>query len=108
MFFGVYICAAGLFLALSLLLFPAVGRRQRRFILLALSLPLVGLVSFIALSAWLGLLQFGAPQSYSYPADYLGRGLPGWVAMLLPILGALSPLSLAYWLNHRIQREGYA
>ena len=59
---------------------------------------------FGALSAWLGLMQFGVPQSYNYPSDYLGRGPLGWAVMHILILGLLSPLALALWLSRQAPR----
>jgi hypothetical protein len=100
-FIGVYLCVAGLFLVLSLLFFPAVGQRLRLYTLLSILVPLAGLALFIASSAWLEVIKFGVPQSYSYPGDYLARGLLGWAAMLIPILGVLFPLALAFWLSRK-------
>jgi hypothetical protein len=43
----------------------------------------------------MGLMQFGVTADYSYPNDYLAAGPAGWIVMLLPIAGVLSPIGVA-------------
>ena len=104
MILGVYCFLGMLFVVAGLLLFPAARKERVRFVLLASLIILVGLVIFEALSIALGITNFGVPLHSSYPQDYLGHGPLGWLAMLLPLLAALTPLILAAWFAWKARR----
>jgi hypothetical protein len=84
-----------------LLIFTRLRPRLGLYSLVAASAALGFLILFVILSTGMGIMRFGEPQSYRYPDDYLAGGPLGWVTLLIPVFGLLTPIISAYWLNRR-------
>ena len=105
MFVGVYLCLSGVSGALALailILFVHphatvcwLRARLLRCAGLALPVNIGGLIAFVGLSAWAGMLHFGRAESYRLPNDYLARGPIGWSLLALAYLGILAPMLIA-------------
>jgi len=102
---GVSLCLGGFFYMLGLLFLRRLGKKLVIYTLLSLLMGCVGLIAFLALSRWIGVMQFGQVASYNYPQDYLKQGFPGIMTLLLFPLWMLSPLLLAYWIARRNGRK---
>ena len=111
MIIGAYLCSSGFVLVATLLLLTALTRsaanggeiRQQlaRFSLLAASLILFGLVVFIGLSAFTGILPIFRSGSYNLPQDYIEYGLFAWFILLIGLAGIFSPVFTALWLHRQ-------
>lgn len=101
MYIGVYLCLSGGFFLLGLVWLLHRGGRWSRYTVLAGGLSAAALPAFEILSAAAGLTTPGYPGNFNYPRDYLAFGPPGWALMLVPPLGVISPLLVAWWSNRR-------
>lgn len=111
MFIGAYLCVSAFVFGLGLLALLAFVKgatmartlRQQLIAYSAVSLTLIGLglAAFIGFSAMAGLMRFRGAGSWSYPGDYLAAGPVGWIVMLLPLIGILSPLLIVAMIRRR-------
>ncbi len=101
MFIGAYICLSGLVWLVGLLVCRPARRQCGRHSAVAIGLAATGLVLFILLSLWLGLVQFGTAYNLSIPEDYIGRGGWGIGTLVVGLAGVLSPFGAAVWLAGR-------
>jgi hypothetical protein len=101
MYVGVYLCVSAMVFLASFFLLVPVRHRLLRYSLFSLVIVIFALLAFELLSLFTGLRQRGWVASWSYPNDYLNAGLVGWIIMLFPILGLLSPLLLALYVRKR-------
>lgn len=101
MYIGVYLCASGVLFLLGPGWLLRRGGRWPGYIALAGGLSAVALLAFEILSAAAGLTTIGRPGHFNYPGDYLASGPVGWGLMLLPPLGVVSPLLVAWWSGRR-------
>ncbi len=99
MFIGVYLCLSGFAWLVALAVFGPARRRIGRFSAVAAGLAGTGLVLFILLSLWLGLVRFGSPYNLSIPQDYYARGAAGIGALVVGAAGVVSPLFAVMWLK---------
>jgi hypothetical protein len=101
MFIGVYILLAMIAFLSNLFLRMRGGANQfnngrsrqwfGNYAILSLIMVTIGLVSFIALSVWTGILSIGVSTSYSIPQDTIKLGFTGWITLLIGMAGILSP-----------------
>lgn len=92
MYIGVYLCIVGIVFVVGFILARRAHESLLRYTVLALGRSLAAMVAFQLLSIPLGLSRIGNAGSWSYPGDYLARGIGGiLVALLLPI-GIFFPL----------------
>lgn len=101
MFLLAYLFSAGLIWLLVLALSPSTRTRLGLFTTLSLAIALILAILFYLFSWLAGLVQFGVPQAWSYPQDYLVSGVTGLLIMLIPVTGVLSPLPAAWLLRRR-------
>jgi hypothetical protein len=99
--FGVYACLGGFIYLLGLFYLRRTGNKLLVYTLLSLVAGCAGLVAFLGLSHWIGVMQFGQVASYNYPRDYLRQGVPGILVLLLFPLWMLFPLLLACLIRRR-------
>jgi hypothetical protein len=113
-FIGAYFCVTGLLFVLGLLVLAALpgqsaarqpAKRTLAYAGLSFSVALLGLIAFIGLSYLTGLMSRGQGV-WSYPNDYLAYRPVGWVIMLIPLIGVLSPLVVLLWLRSRSGADG--
>lgn len=71
--------------------------------LLALPLAASGLVLYVGISDLAGvqILRVGQATSYSIPEYYVAAGVSGWAAMIVSVLGALSPVAAVIGVRRR-------
>ncbi len=101
MFIGVYLCLSGIIWVLGLFIFLQARLRIGAYSALAVALAATGLILFILLSMGMGLVRFGTPYNLSIPDDYVARGVLGIGALIVGIVGILSPLYAAIWVSRR-------
>lgn len=44
-------------------------------------------------------------MDFNYPGDYLNRGILGWFALVLPLLGILSPILISFIFKHEDRKN---
>lgn len=106
MFTGAYLCASSVVFLIGLAFLVFVNKNKgrfnpagvfvKRYVLLTFLLTGVTLILFTSLSASIGLMGFGETQDWSYPRDYIAKGLQGLVLAFLPVFGVVSPLLALY------------
>jgi hypothetical protein len=101
MYIGVYLCLAGILYIAGAVVVARSGSRLVRYSAITAGFVLAALVAFEALSFPLGLSRIGVAREWSYPGDYLERGVFGWLVMLLLPLGILVPALVACVLYRR-------
>lgn len=104
MYIGVYLCLGGLFILLSVLIFPAVSDKRGKFILLSITCLLLVLVIFELSSNYLRVIEYGSPGFFNFPGDFFAHGLWGWIIIILPFLGVISPLLISLLLIRTRER----
>ncbi len=101
MFIGVYLCLSGMVWLLGLFIFLQARLRMGLYSALAIALTATGLILFTLFSMALGLVRFGTPENLSIPQDYIARGAVGVGVLLVGIVGILSPVYAAWWVNRK-------
>ncbi|MGE5222817.1 MAG: hypothetical protein ACM3PY_10275 [Omnitrophica WOR_2 bacterium] len=100
---GVYLCWLGSLYLIILLLVPRLRPRMGIYGVATLISGMLILILFVLLSAGVGLMRFGQPFNLSIPQDYIQRGWAGYLLLIIPALGLLSPAIVAFLLvrlNH--------
>jgi len=105
MFIGVYICLGVIFIIISLFIFPAIRDKPAKLILLSITFMILGLALLELASGYLGFVQLGSPAYSNIPGDFLGKGLLGWIILILPILAVISPLLISFWFHKSSDRN---
>lgn len=98
---GVYLFMLGLLYFVILLLVPRLRPRMGIYGLVTFLVGMAVLIVFVLVSAWVGLMRFGQPFTLSIPQDYMQRGWSGYLLLVIPALGLLSPVIVAFLLVRR-------
>lgn len=99
MYIGVYLGLGGLFILLSLLIFPAIRDKRGKFLIFSITCLSLGLVIFELASNYLYIIEYGSPGSSDFPGDILAHGFLGRFLIILPFLGVISPLLISFLLK---------
>ncbi len=98
---GAYLCLLGLLYFIILLVVPRLRPQMGIYGVATFLVGMVVLILFVLLSTWVGLMRIGQPFSISIPQDYIQRGWSGYLLLLIPSLGILSPAIIAFLLVHK-------
>jgi hypothetical protein len=71
---------------------------------LSIRLAVAGAVLYLLISVWAGIITFGEPNTRSIPSDYFSHGFAGVFALVLFVVGTLSPLAAA-WITRSAKRS---